>query len=83
MQIQFNFSLPFQKCNGIFILAYVIMHHILCVSTAHEIFVFFFLLVLLKGLNGENLVALAPVSTLALKVCAFLFGFRGLLGYLK
>ncbi len=53
-----------------------------CVWVQH-IKYFYFVLVLLKGLNGENLVALAPVSTLALKVCAFLFCFRGLPGYLK
>ncbi len=53
-----------------------------CVWVQH-IKYFYFLLVLLKGLNGENLVSQAPVSTLALKVCAFLFCFHGLPGYLK
>lgn len=64
-----------------FILAYVIVHNILRVSTALKYF--YFLFVFLNGLNGENLVALASVSTLALKHCAFLFCFCSLLGYLK
>lgn len=37
---------------------------------------YFILSVLFKGLNGENLAALAPVSTLALKISAFLFWFH-------